>query len=179
MNRRHPPPRPARRASSPAPRGIPGEGRIRESRPPRRLPLQALPHTLDRGRYPHAGRGRRGGGKKPPAPVSALNMPASPTPPPSSGSPHTLDRGRYTPVGWGRRGGGKKPPPLSLHSICRHPPPRGAGAVVAIPGESRIRESRPPRRLPLQALPIRWTVGGIRPWGWGPVRGLARTTVFV
>jgi hypothetical protein len=45
------------------------------------------------------------------------------------------------------------------------PPPRGAGAVVAIPEEGRIRERKPTRQLPLQALPIPWTVGGILPWG--------------
>jgi hypothetical protein len=33
------------------------------------------------------------------------------------------------------------------------PPPGGAGAVVAIPGENRIRESEPPRRPFLQVLP--------------------------
>ena len=178
-------------------------------------------------------------------------------------------RGGYTPVGtsprgWGRWGGGKKPPPLSLLSICKHPPPRparrassparGAVAVVAIPGGAvswranpcagslfrfspyagpweasprgegqtgrgqkapspvslaSMRWHPPPRpasgllprpsgrgqswRYPRKAVsgrvdpragslfrlfPIRWTVGGIRPWGWGPVRGLARTTVF-
>jgi hypothetical protein len=53
-------------------------------------------------------------------------------------------------------GWGKKPPPLSLLSICQHPPPQ-EGVVQAIPGE------RPyPGRIP-----IPWTVGGILLWGWG------------
>ncbi len=45
------------------------------------------------------------------------------------------------------------------------PQPRGAGAVVAIPEEGRIRERKPTRWLPLQALPIPWTVGGIASGG--------------
>jgi len=41
------------------------------------------------------------------------------------------------------------------------PTPGGPGTVVVIPGEGRVRERKPMRWFPLQALPIPWTVGGI------------------
>ena len=36
---------------------------------------------------------------------------------------------------------------------------------MVIPEEGRIREKKPTRQLPLQALPIPWTVGGIASGG--------------
>ena len=51
-------------------------------------------------------------------------------------------------------------PPRLAHRTSS-PLPGGAGAVMAIPREGRIRENEPTRWLPLQVLPIRWTVGGI------------------
>jgi hypothetical protein len=115
---------------------IPEESRIRERKPPRRLPLQPLPITPDRGRY------------------------------------------RFW--GWGRRGGGKKPPPLSLHSICRHPPPLPASGLLPRP-EGRGQSWRYPRKAVsgrvnprassfFRLFPIRWTVGGI-PAPRGDTRG--------
>ena len=51
---------------------------------------------------------------------------------------------------------------VCLLSICRHPAPRlkVGRAVVAIPGEDRIRESKPMHRFFLLAFPTHWTVGG-------------------
>ncbi len=100
------------------------------------------------------------------------------------------------PTGVGLTGRGKKPPPLSLLSICQHPPPQ-EGVVQAIPGErpypgerthTPVLSSGSPHTLdrggytPVGAgavvaipgerpypgrIPIPWTVGGILLWGWG------------
>ncbi len=92
----------------PPPRGagavvaIPEEGRIRERKPPRQLVLQALPHTLDRGRYLHRGGADEEGRIRERKPTHRLPLQAL---------PHTLDRGRYRLWGRGRRGGGKSPLP--------------------------------------------------------------------
>jgi hypothetical protein len=128
--------------------------------------------------------------------LSALNTPTSPIPrrPFLQVLPHTLDRGRY--LHRGGADGGACASLLSLVAICRHlrdlasiwrpcppclwlqytptppglrpppPPPGGAGAVVAIPGENRIRESEPPPGLFFKFPPIPWTVG-TSPRGWG------------
>jgi hypothetical protein len=117
------------------------------------------------------GEGQTGRGQKAPSPVSASNMPASPTPPGLWPPPPPLPRrgqswrypgkGRIrgvSPLHWTVGGGGRNPPPLSLLPTCRHPPPRpasgllpapgGAGAVMAIPQGKAI-------------SPLHWTVGGI------------------
>jgi hypothetical protein len=85
---------------------------------------QTLPITLDRGGYPHGG-GADGEGAETPSPVSTFNMLTSPTPAPvlPSDSSHYTGPWGVSPRGRGRRGGGRKPPPLSLLSICSHPPP--------------------------------------------------------
>jgi hypothetical protein len=216
--RHPPPPLPARRAPTPAPRGGGSRGDTRGKAVP-----GAPPHTLDRGRYLHGGWGRRGGGKKPPplslysicADVSLsraewhqrsqrntprgslLSMCWHPPPRPASGLlPRPEGRGqswRYPGKGrtrgaspytgpwgissWGvgQTGRGQKAPsPVSAFNMPASPtppglrpppPPRGAGAVVAIPEEGRIQESRPTRWLPLQPLPIHWTVEGISTGG--------------
>jgi hypothetical protein len=198
----HPPPRPA---SGLLPRP---EGRGQSWRYPGKAVPGAYPHALDRGRYPHGGRGRRGGGMRPlPCLCSQYASIPHPAPPREGRGQSWRYPGKavsrrvnpcasslfrlalYTgpwevsPLGEGQTGRRQKPPPLSLLSICWHPalnmpasptppglrpppPPQGAGAVVAIPGESRIRESKPLRQLPLQTRPIHWTVGGI-PTGGG------------
>ena len=85
-----------------------------------------------------------GWGKKPPPP-SLLSI--CRYPPPREGVVQAIPGerpypgripGHWTvgdihPWGWGRRGGSKHTPPLSLLSICQHPPPR-EGVVQAIPG---------------------------------------------
>ena len=55
--------------------------------------------------------------------------------------------------------------PHPTRPLASSPAPGGAGAVVAIPEENRIRERKPTRWPPLQALPIPWTVGGIASGG--------------
>ena len=109
------------------PTSSPGEGRIRESKPPRQLFLLAFPIYWTVGGISTGGRHHPGEGRlRESGPVPAL----------SSGLPHTLDRGRY------------------LHG------------GTSSPGEGRIRESKPPRWLPLQALPITPDRGGYpRPEG--------------
>ena len=99
---------------------------------------------------------------------------SGPVPALSSGLPHTLDRGRYLHGGTsspgGRGGSGRANPPASSFfwfSPYTGPwgvsPPRGG-----IPGEGRIRESKPPRQLILLAFPTHWTVGGISTGGRHP-----------
>ena len=109
---------------------IPGEGRIRGVSPDTG-PWEVSP----------LGEGQTGRGACAPSPVSASNMPASPTPggrcpgkvvsgraTPHSGSlfrlaPYTGPWG-VSPLGEGQTGRGHAPPPLSLLSTCRHPPPQ-------------------------------------------------------
>ena len=166
----------------------PGQGGAREARgtPPEDLCFQCagIPHPA---RPPASSPAPRGGGSR--GDIRGKAVPGA--------HPHTLDRGGYRHGGWGRRGGGKKPPPLSLLSICRHPLPRPASGLLlhpegdirggpypgrilkywtvggistgwgGMPGEGRTRESRPPRRLPLQALPHTLDRGRYRLWGRG------------
>ena len=122
-------------------------------------------------------------------------MPASPThtPAPSSDSPQTLDRGGYR-LGGGADGICRHPPPThrffpqvlprhwTVGGIAPGGGADGEGGMCPLPclcfqyagiphprrkmpRESRIRESEPTHRLPLQTRPRHWTVGGIAPGG--------------
>jgi hypothetical protein len=140
----------------PPPRGagavvaIPGESRIRESKPTRQLPLQALPHTLDRGRHPHGGRGRRGGGKSP-LPCLCIQY-----------TDVSLSRAE-----WHQRSQ-RNTPRGSLLSMCWHPPPRPASGLLPRP-EGRGQSWRYPGKGRTRgASPY------TGPWGVSP-RGVGQT----
>jgi hypothetical protein len=143
---------------------IPGESRIRERKPPRWLPLQALPITPDRGGYPrpeggYLGRAVSGRGNPRVGSLFRLfpirwtvgGISTGGRHPPGGGGPHPGERTRASSFFW-----------LSPYTGPWEVSPRGD---VIPRGEGRIRESEPPRQLILLAFPIYWTVGGISTGG--------------
>ncbi len=95
---------------------------------------QALPITLDRGRYRHGG-GADGEGAE--SPLPCLYFQYARIPHPCTSSYLRLFPLHWTvggiPTGEGQTGRGQKPPPLSLLSICSHPPPRPASGLLPRP----------------------------------------------
>ena len=145
---------------------IPEESRIKESKPTHRLPLQALPHTLDRGRYPrpeggYPGRAVSGRGNPRASSffrlfpihwtVGGISTGEGQTRRAVSGrgNPHTGSLFRLFPIHWTVGGiasgggadgeGAKAPSPVSGFSMRVPPPLPGPG----IPGEGRIRGVSP------------------------------------
>jgi len=146
------------------PTSSPGEGRLRESKPPRQLILLAFPTHWTVGGISTGGTsspgGRAASGRADPRASSFFWL-----------SPHTgpwevSPRGDVIPRGEGRLRESKPVPALSSgfpHTLDRG---RYLHGGTSSPGEGRIRESKPPRWLPLQALPITPDRGGYpRPEG--------------
>jgi hypothetical protein len=139
----------------PPPRGagavvaIPGGRPYPGERTPAPAPSSDSPHTLDRGRHPHGGWGRRGGGKKPP-PLSLLSICRHPLP---RAEGHQRSQ-RTTPRG-------------SLLSIYRHPPPRPASGLLPRPGRAEGSRGDTRGKAVPGAYPHTLDRGRISPRGWG------------